>query len=237
MRLAKYGRKQYLTATIVLVFMAVLSGILMYFTFSGGCLLLVISLIFWGLFLALFRDPHRVIGQDKTELVAPADGIIKDIELIPNASCEDEGLQELFAGHDILRIGIAQSVLDVHINRVPCGIHVKKKVFRDKVLPSPEDKSGKENAFVLLAGIGEIEGTQFPVALRQISSSSLKRIVCSAEEGEIFKKGKKYGMIRYSSRTELYLPAKTPVSIIGNTGERVVAGKTVLAVFSQEKPE
>lgn len=231
MRLAKYGRKQWLTATFVLLLLAVFSCGLMYFSLSGGCFLLAFSLLFWGMFLALFRDPHRVVGQDKSELVSPADGIVKDMELIPNASCEDAQLRELFGSYDILRIGIVQSVFDVHVNRVPCAMNITVKSSRECSVAGKT----KENAFVLLGGTGEMEGTSFPVALRQISGSRLRRIVCDANEGDILKKGRKYGMIHFGSRTELYLPAKSPVSITANIGERVFAGKSVLALFCREK--
>ena len=96
MKLTKYGRAQWLAATFVLVAVFLVSCVLMYFAFSAGCFLIVAGLLLWGAFITFFRDPHRVIGQDKTELVAPADGIVKDMELIPNASCEEPVLRELF---------------------------------------------------------------------------------------------------------------------------------------------
>ena len=229
MKLSKYGRRQWLAATVILVAGLLVSGVLMYFVFPAGCFFAAASLLVWGAFVTFFRDPHRVIGQDKTELVAPADGIVKDMELIPNASCEEAVLRELFEGYDILRIGITQSLFDVHIDRMPCPVTVKVKESREKT----EEK--EDSSFLLLGGTGEIEDTQFPVALKQISGGKLCRIVCKAEVGDRLKKGARYGMIRYGSRMELYLPAKSPVSIIANTGERVHAGKTVLAVFSREK--
>ena len=205
------------------------SGVLMYFVFPAGCLLAAVCLLAWGAFITFFRDPHRVIGQNKTELVAPADGIVKDMQLIPNASCEEPVLRRLFEGYDILCIGITQSLFDVHINRMPCPVTVKVKERREKT----EEK--EDSSFLLLGGTGEIEDARFPVALKQISGGKLCRIVCKAEVDNRLKKGAKYGMIRYGSRMELYLPAKSPVSIIANTGDRVYAGKTVLAVFSREK--
>ena len=229
MRLAKYGKKQWITASVLLVLAAVLSGVLVFFGFlPGGCFLLAAALVAWGLFLALFRDPRRIVSQDMTELVSPADGVIKDIEFIPNASCEEEVLREQFSGYDILRIGIAQSVFDVHIDRTPCGMTVTKKLVREK-------GHKKENGSVLLCGRASIRNTSFPVALRQISGSGLKRVACAPEEGDCLKKGAKFGMILFGFRTELYLPAKTPVSITGAVGEKVLAGQTVLAVFSGEQ--
>lgn len=229
MKLTKYGRVQWLTATAVFVVVLLFSGFLGYFTLPGGCLLAVISFLVWGGFVMFFRDPHRVIGQDKTELVAPADGIVKDIELIPHASCDDEVLRELFGNYDILRIGIVQSLLDVHINRTPCPMTVSVKNTGEK------GEGKEENAYLLLGGTGEIEENRFPVALKQISGSGLNRIACKAEAGAKLKKGARYGMIKFGCRIELYLPAKSPVSITATTGERVVGGKTVLAVFSREK--
>lgn len=229
MKLTKYGRKQWLAATVIFVAVLLASCVLMYYIFSAGCFLAAFCLLAWGVFITFFRDPHRVIGQDKTELVAPADGIVKDMELIPNASCEEPVLRELFEGYDILRIGIVQSLFDVHIDRMPCPVTVKVKECREKT----DEK--EEHSFLLLGGTGEIEDTRFPVALKQISGGKLCRIVCKAEKDDRFKKGARYGMTLYGSRMELYLPAKSPVSIVANTGERVYAGKTVLAVFSREK--
>ena len=236
MRLAKYGKKQWLAASVLLVLAAVLSGVLAVFGFlPGACFLLAAALVAWGLFLAFFRDPRRVVSQDMTELVSPADGVIRDIEFIPNDSCEEEVLREQFSGYDILRIGIAQSVFDVHIDRTPCGMTVTKKLAREKSSASSGEKGNKkESGSVLLCGTSSIRDTSFPVALRQISNAGLKRISCAPEEGDCLKKGAKIGMILFGCRTELYLPAKTPVSITGAVGEKVLAGKTVLAVFCGE---
>lgn len=230
MKLAKYGKRQCLAATFLMFAAALLAFVFMYFSLPGGVLLLVFSLIFWGTFLAFFRDPHRVVGQDKKEIVSPADGVIKDVELIPNASCEDETLQKLFSGYDILRIGIVQSLFDVHINRAPCSMKTVSRILREK-----EKKNSAEYNWILLAGTGKVDETFFPVAICQLSHCAVRNIICDAQADQEMKKGEVYGMIPSSSRVELYLPAKTPISITAATGTRVLAGKTVLAVCSGEK--
>ena len=137
-----------------------------------------------------------------------------------------------------LRIGIFLSVLNVHVNRAPAAFQVLTKHYRaGKYLDARSKECAKENEAMTIAGYATVNDEEFPMAVRQISGSRLRRIVCDAEKGDFLKKGRKYGMIHYGFRTELYLPAKTPVTITANTGERVTAGKSILAVFSREKQD
>ena len=96
--------------------------------------------IVWIAFAAFFRDPERHIPEDPEVLVSPADGVVRDCELIPHGSCGCPELAELFEGSDMFRIGIFLSVLDVHVNRAPCRMTVRFVRHKDGRTRRPSRK-------------------------------------------------------------------------------------------------
>ena len=235
MTLTKYGRKEWLTATVLALILLVLCvAMSVLVDWRAGCSLAVFTVIVWIAFVAFFRDPVRSIPEAGEVLVSPADGVVRDCELIPNGSCSSPELAELFQGKDMFRIGIFLSVLDVHVNRAPCKMTVRFVCHKDgSYFDARDPRAVKENESLILGGTGEICGKEFPVAVKQISGAIARRIVCRAESGDRFDKGFCYGMIKFGSRTELYLPVKSGFEPAVNVGDRVFGGETVIARYHQ----
>lgn len=231
MKLTRYGKREWRAATVLaLILLAVCIALAFFVDLPvGGCLAVLVAVLWLG-FIAFFRDPVRKIPGGEENLVSPADGVIRDCELIPGGSCGNPKLAKLFAGKDMLRIGIFLSVLDVHVNRIPCKFTVQFIDHRPGAYHDARDPRGaRENESLLMGGTGELAGKKFPVAVKQIAGSIARRIVCEAVVGDVLDKGACYGMIKFGSRTELYLPVKSRFEPAIAIGDHVYGGSTVIA--------
>lgn len=171
-----------------------------------------------GLAMALFfRDFPRTITAASHEVVSPADGTVVAIE----------DLDESPHYHGpTRRVSIFLSVFNAHLNRAPypgtvTAVKYAPGLFKDARLPETS-KVNESNAVWMDTDKG-------PITVRQISGAVARRIVCPVAEGTVLGKGEKFGMIRFGSRTELYLPAGTEVTVALN--QSVYAGTTVMARF------
>ncbi|MBN1391396.1 MAG: phosphatidylserine decarboxylase family protein [Sedimentisphaerales bacterium] len=224
--LTKYGWPE------VAVFPAIVLGAMIVYLAAGVLYLsgwaiiageAVLAIVFiWVL--AFFRDPQRLSPQDSSLLLSPADGEITDIEIVK----EDD-----FIGEHVIRIGIFLSIFNVHINRAPCNVRVEKisyKKGRYKNAASPD--AGRVNESNNLY-ITKTDSPRDKLIVRQISGAIARRIVCAAKEGQELTGGEKFGMIKFGSRTELYLPARTNVKCLVRRGDKVKAGVTPLVRYEQ----
>ena len=167
--------------------------------------------------LSFFRDPERNVPEDKYALLAPADGTITDVEIVD----ENE-----FIKGKALRIGIFLSIFDVHINRSPCKVKVEKITYREgKYLDARKLESGRVNESNDL-WLKKIEPPYDKLVVRQISGAIARRIVCRAAVGSELLMGERFGMIKFGSRTELYVPVRESVTCLVKTGDKVKAGLT-----------
>ncbi len=172
--------------------------------------------------LLFFRDPYRAVPPDKNILLAPADGKITDIEIVE---------EDNFIGGKALRIGIFLSIFDVHINRAPCDVKVERITYRKgryKNAMNPESGRVNESNEV---GLVRTEAPNDRLIVRQISGAIARRIVCEATEGQELTGGEKFGMIKFGSRTELYVPARENVKRQVKVGDKVKAGLSVLVRY------
>lgn len=196
-----------------------------------GCLgwpLAVLTLLLYFCLAAFFRSPRRRIPADPELILSPADGVVRDVG-------ETELRQEPFDGK-AQRIGIFLSVFNVHVNRAPAAWRVLSKQYRPgRYLDARNPDCARENEAMTLAGTASAEGWEFPLAVRQISGAIARRIVCPVEPGRALDKGKIYGMIKFGSRTELYLPIDDRIEILVRPGDRVKAGLTALARVKTRK--
>jgi phosphatidylserine decarboxylase len=179
----------------------------------------------WCLY--FFRDPWRVTPTREGLVVAPADGLV--VSLGPAAPPEELGMGDAM----MMRIGIFLNVLDVHINRVPMtGRVVKLAYHAGKFFNASLDKASEENermAIRLTSGEGD------EIAVVQIAGLVARRIVCTLGEGQEVVAGQRFGLIRFGSRTDVYLPLSWAALAI--PGQRVLGGETVIAdSHSQEPP-
>jgi phosphatidylserine decarboxylase len=225
MKLAKYGMREWLgSGCIALVLCGLWYIVATRWHAPTGIALILITTLLWMAIAAFFRVPVRKIPSEDTLLVSPADGVVRDIEKIT-----EHGIG-LFEGQEMLRIGIFLSVLDVHVNRAPCTFQVKYKKYKEGQFHDARSPDCvKENESLVIAGEGQASGKSFPMAIRQVSGAIARRIVCEAKDGDRIEKGEIYGMIKFGSRTELWLPIEPWMNAAVKIGDRVYAGTTVIA--------
>jgi len=172
--------------------------------------------------LSFFRDPHRDIPAGDHLLISPADGTVQDIEMVDETS---------YIGGKALRIGIFLSIFNVHINRCPCNAKVEKVLYkRGRFLDARDPQATKineSNDIHLLRADSPVER----LLVRQISGAIARRIVCQAKPGLHLAAGEQFGMIKFGSRTELYLPCDSEAQILVKPGDKVRAGATILAQY------
>jgi len=194
--------------------------------FLGGAALLTVAAFFiWKplalFFLAVtcfvayfFRNPERTVPAEEKAVVAPADGRV--IYLGP---AREDHLQE-----EMLKISIFMSVFNVHVNRAPTSGRVLDTFYRrGKFLDVRDERATFENeqqGMVL-----ENEGGS-KIVVVQVAGLIARRIVCYARQGDTLTRGTRYGLIRFGSRLDVYLPKDAVVRI--GMGEVTVAGETIL---------
>ncbi len=223
-KLTKYGWPQ------VVIFPAVVLAIMAVCLLAGKVFLplwaiyliegLWAAVLIWSL--AFFRDPYRPVPTDKNLLLAPADGRITDIEIVEEND---------FIRGTVIRIGIFLSIFDAHINRAPCNVRVEKIAYKKgKYKNAMNPQSGRVNESNDL-GLVRTDDPQDRLIVRQISGAIARRIVCTAREGQELTGGENFGMIKFGSRTELYVPARENVKCLVKVADKVKAGLTPLARY------
>ena len=182
-----------------------------------GLLGLIISV--WCIY--FFRDPHRVIPLQDGILVSPADGEITAI--LENEPMPEE--LEIHSQEKFTKISIFLNVFDVHVNRVPVECTVQKVAYiPGKFFNATLEKSSKENERNILL-LKTKDGDN--VVLTQIAGLIARRIVSYAEEGNDFKTGQRYGIIRFGSRVDVYIPQNYKISVL--LGQTMLGGETIIA--------
>lgn len=169
-----------------------------------------------------FRDPERVTPEIKDVVVSPADGIVQMITKVKAPEELDMGDEEF------TRVSVFMSVFNVHVNRAPAEGTIGKAVYvPGKFLNASLDKASKDNERQLLT-IKTAGGREIVVV--QIAGLIARRILCFAKPGDKYKAGERFGLIRFGSRLDVYLPAGVePLVCVGQT---MVAGETVMANLS-----
>lgn len=178
----------------------------------------IIPAIFAGLLtlfiIYFFRNPERMSPQDERAVIAPADGVVI---YVGNSS-------EEHLGEEMTKISIFMSVFNVHVNRVPFSGRVLDAFYvKGKFLDARHGRASFENeqkGIVLEAANGA------KIVFVQIAGLIARRIVCYAEKGDQLIRGERYGLIRFGSRVDVYLPANTDIR--ATVGDKTVAGETVL---------
>jgi phosphatidylserine decarboxylase len=169
-----------------------------------------------------FRDPERVIPSGPGILVSPADGVVADIETVPEPD---------YIGGEALRIGIFLSPLNVHVNRSPAAGVVGHRAYRaGRFLAAYDRRAVEENEACALGIALDAPGGRPPVrvVVRQVVGAAARRIVCPVEPGTRLAAGERYGMIKFGSRTELWVPVAAGFECRVKVGDRVSGGSTIL---------
>ena len=184
------------------------------------------STLFWiGLILTawcvyFFRDPERVTPVDDRLVISPADGVVSAVG--PAVPPRELGM----GGGEMTRISVFMNVFSCHVNRAPVRGRIARIEHRPgKFLNAELDKASTENERNGLV----IDSPNGPVAVVQIAGLVARRILCWAETGNDLAVGERFGLIRFGSRVDVFLPATASPRVA--VGQTAVAGETVLAEF------
>ncbi len=169
-----------------------------------------------------FRDPERSLPADPTLILSPADGRVTSIEEI-----EEE--DSFFSSQRMKRISIFLSVFDVHVNRSPIdGEIILSEPRGGLYLDARQPSSSRLNE----SRFWVIQGERMTVGVKQITGAIARRIVPWARCGDFLRRGDRFGMIRFGSRTDLYLPLE--VEVLVHVGQKVQGGSSALARCAPE---
>jgi phosphatidylserine decarboxylase len=175
----------------------------------------VAALVLTLFVLFFFRDPERIVPQGKGVVVSPADGkviVIKDIY-------EPDYLKQ-----DVKQISIFLSVFNVHVNRAPYGGTVEVVKYNPgKFHVASVDKASLDNEQTAMV----IANGKDKILVKQIAGLIARRIVCYARPGDSLKAGERYGLIRFGSRVDIFLPRNADLKV--KLGDRVAGASDIIA--------
>jgi len=196
------------------------------FIFSAAFVTLVFALLGWQIFcflamaltfsvLYFFRDPNRNHTFDPKAVVAPADGVVLSVK---------PGTDQRYYQGECVRLSIFMSLLDVHVNRFPVDGTVRHAIYKpggfEAANREEASKGNEQNALII-----ETDGGR-KVVVVQVAGLIARRIVCWIRPGGLAAKGERFGMIRFGSRVDLYLPPDFEAWV--EKGDRVRAGETLV---------
>ncbi|HWB20818.1 MAG TPA: phosphatidylserine decarboxylase [Phycisphaerales bacterium] len=216
MPLTPYGLKEWSLMTLGAVVLAV-PCVYLHWWWPLGLIIVV-----WMALVSFFRDPIRSIPKNLKpgDMLSPADGVISAVERVDTHECVE-------AGKPAVIIRIFLSVLNVHVNRAPFDGEVTAlRYCPGKFLNAQTAESARVNEcnfITVRISSGETIG------IRQVSGMIARRIVCPLKVGDRLIRGKKFGMIKFGSTTELILPHPNDVEVFVKIGDKVRGGKTILA--------
>ncbi len=177
----------------------------------------LLGLVCTGFCLYFFRDPERIRPEEKDAVVAPADGRVILVE---------KSSDERFVESESLKISIFMNIFNVHVNRIPFPGTVRSVRFSPGRFYSADTREAAlENEWCSLVIDTD---RQYSYTVVQVAGLVARRIVCYAEPGDHVGSGQRFGIIRFGSRLDVYLPADARILV--EKGQKVRAGETVLAM-------
>jgi phosphatidylserine decarboxylase len=166
-----------------------------------------------------FRDPERVVPDEAGVMVSPADGIVSLLE--PAVPPIELGLGDA----PITRVSVFMSVFNCHVNRIPAAGRITTVAYHHgKFLNASLDKASEQNERNGLT-VELPDGRQYGVV--QIAGLVARRIMCWSEEDTQMQRGERFGLIRFGSRLDIYLPSGAEPSV--KIGQTMIAGETIIA--------
>lgn len=208
LKIAREGYSFILLPACIALLLMILSIPLASFPF----LILTLFMIFF------FRDPDREIIKRRGVFYSPADGKV----IFIGRHTEDELLKA-----ERLQVSIFMSPLDVHINRVPCdGVVKDVRHYPGRFYAAFKEGSSKVNEHITML----ISSDNGDIVVRQVAGFLARRAVCRVKPGDRVFQGQRYGLIKFSSRVDIYLPLNTGIKVKLN--DRVKAGQTVIGIIN-----
>ncbi len=167
--------------------------------------------------LFFFRDPERKVPEGEGVVVSPADGrviVVKDI------------FEPTYLKQEVKQISIFLSVFNVHVNRVPCGGTVESVTYHPgKFHVASVDKASLDNEQTAMV----VSDGKNKVLVKQIAGLIARRIVCYAKPGDVVNRGERYGLIRFGSRVDIFLPKDAVLKV--KVGDRIKGARDVIGVL------
>lgn len=217
-RLTRHGFKEMLIGSVVLLAVGSVLGWI-----AWPLSLIVLPVLIW--LFAFFRDPERALPVEQHSMVSPADGKVSDVTELEN---------DPLIGGPCVRVGIFLSVFNVHVNRSPCDGRVTKVIYKEgkfvNAMKHGEASSDNESNTVVLA---EPHGDRPVAVVKQIVGLIARRIICDLKEGDDARRGQRIGMIKFGSRTELYIPKWLEPTVKVSVGQTVRGAADVIATLGQ----
>lgn len=213
--------KQYAISRDGWPYLAVLAVLTLIFYWFWAWLALITFILFVFV-LYFFRNPERQIPSGEMTLVSPADGVVMDVERV---------FEEHFFKGESIRIRIFLNIFNVHVNRAPMTGKVVFRKYRDgKMLPAFKSHASELNEKNYVG----IENDYLRIMVTQVTGFIARRIVCWVKDGDNVAKGERFGLIKFGSMTELFLPPNVEVMV--SAGEKVHGGESILGrVRSNER--
>lgn len=179
--------------------------------------LTVLALLFFGFTVNFFRDPERTPPSGDHLVLSPADGNVIVVKKVQ---------EKEFFGGETTQISIFMSPFNVHVNRAPISGTVKYyRYVKGEYFAAFEDKASEKNEQTIIG----LEGSKGKVLFKQIAGFIARRIVCTLNVGDRTTAGERFGMIKFGSRVDVFVPTSAHVTV--QEGDVTVAGETVLAEF------
>ncbi len=199
-------------------FIAVAGFVTVVVALLGWKILAVVALVVTLFITYFFRNPERIVPEDERAVIAPADG-----KVIYAGPSREEHLDA-----EVTKISIFMSVFNVHVNRAPISGRIIESFYhRGKFYDVRDERATFENERSGLV-VESAAGTKIVVV--QVAGLIARRIVCYLHKGDAMVRGERYGLIRFGSRLDVYLPLDADLRVA--VGERTVAGETILGYLS-----
>ena len=219
-RVTRHGFREMLIGSVALVLTAFILG---YFSYWWLALLMVPVLV-W--LFAFFRDPERMVPDEQHAMVSPADGTVSDVTEVDS---------DPLLGGPAVRVGIFLSVFNVHVNRSPCDGRVVKTIYKEgKFLNAMGHAKASEQNESNTVVLAEPKGDGKPIAVvKQIVGLIARRIIFTAKEGDVLRRGQRIGMIKFGSRTELTVAKWLDPQVRVKVGQKVRGASDVVVVLGK----
>lgn len=194
---------------------------------SGISTFSVCAIVLCASCIGFFRDPERItVSRNNNDIFSAADGVVTAIA--KEVSCPKE--LETVKGKKFTKISTFLSVFNVHVNRSPVEGEVKEIAYHKGLfINASSDKSSdknERNSVVIQA-----KDSKEKIAVVQIAGLIARRIICDANAKQVLEAGERFGIIKFGSRVDLYIPKNYNVNV--NIGQTVIAGETIMAFEKQ----
>jgi phosphatidylserine decarboxylase len=215
-RFTRHGFREMLIGTVALIVVSLGLGYVVW-----PLALITVPVLVW--LFAFFRDPEREVPVEQHTMVSPADGTVSDISELPH--------DELIGG-PCVRVGIFLSVFNVHVNRGPCDGRVVKIIDkRGRFINAMRHNEASSENMAKTIVLAEPDGDRVVAVVKLIVGMIARRIIFTPVEGDMLRRGQRIGMIKFGSRTELYIPKRLEPQVKVKVGDTVRGASDVIAIL------